>query len=291
MCGWPGQAPVTVGFVGRNKWLPEVPPQPAQLQFCYLHGWWWYHYFFSMGKIKEFCLLTIGLVPSDIYSDNSSCANNLLVSASQRDCALRDCWDCVIQVVAGRGILEQWQIFTQIWPKYISKAVVWFVFLFYLMSWTFWRVLLLRYKSSSKSQCSAEGIFSRLEAWLDTAAPALHAGYNKWFCLGSFNPTSAFFQLNSLTSFCNHKILFSSVFLVMVFAGSAWIFLLASLQIYVPFLEKLESRFLKQDPWGTEYISCPTAVRGWYRHWAFISCLTGDVTVMKKNNPFLNSFL
>lgn len=44
------------------------------------------------GKIKEFCLLMTDLLLRHIYSDkNSSCATNLLVSSSHRNCAMRDC--------------------------------------------------------------------------------------------------------------------------------------------------------------------------------------------------------
>jgi len=42
-------------------------------------------------KIEEFCLLLMGLVLRHMYSDkNSSCAINLLVSSSHRNCAMRD---------------------------------------------------------------------------------------------------------------------------------------------------------------------------------------------------------
>lgn len=105
--------------------------------------------------------------------------------------------------------------------------------------------------SPSTSQYPTKEVFSKPGAWLDIPASTLHDRCNKLFCLGNFNATSAFFSLNSLMSFYNHKTLFSSVFLVIIFVSSAWIclvFLLASLQIYVPFLEELESRFFKQDP-------------------------------------------
>lgn len=110
------------------------------------------------GKIKEFCLLTMGLVPRHIYSDkSSSCAVNLLVSSSHRNCGMRDCWDCMIQVVAGRGVLEQWQIFTQVWFKYI------FLGCFYLISWTLDHALVQICHPPQNHNILLKGSFPHLE--------------------------------------------------------------------------------------------------------------------------------
>lgn len=146
----------------------------------------------------------MGLVPRLIYTDsNSSCAINLLVSSSHRNCAVRDCWDCMIQVVAGRGILEQWQ--TVMFDLNTFLRCLGF---FFLISWTLHRALVQIYHPPQNHNILLKGSFPHLEpGW--THLPLL-------FTLDSINGSAWAVLTLLLLSFSrilwhlfyNHKILY-----------------------------------------------------------------------------------